>query len=247
MAEAALSSHTNTDLITRAQLAEILPPEPTKTFKPVSHFELVNLIDHRLRAREVNIVEEKLAIRRDGAMLFGVLKVEGAGLSTADGQAAFGFRTANNRAMSIQIIAGLSVFVCDNMVFRGDMIALKRKHTSGLDLPAEIDGGVGRFMQHFSKLTGEVEVLKQKQLTDGEAKQTIFDAFNIEKVMPHRYETEVYETYIRPPHVEFEARTQWSLHNAFTEVAKQMPVTTRMDATQEIGKFFGMINGNLVH
>ena len=48
---------------------------------------------------------------------------------TEDGTAALGLRTSNNKTMSIQLCAGLSVFVCDNLVFRGDLIALNRKHT----------------------------------------------------------------------------------------------------------------------
>jgi len=43
---------------------------------------------------------------------------------------------------------------------------------------------------------------------------------------------------------EFRPRTAWSLHNAFTAVAKEMPITTRMPAIQELGRYFGMTNGD---
>ncbi len=32
----------------------------------------------------------------------------------------------------------------------------------------------------------------------------------------------------------------WSLHNAFTTVAKTMPMSTRLPAIQAVGKLFGM-------
>jgi hypothetical protein len=51
-------------------------------------------------------------LRRDGSTLFGVLQLAYA--DTEDGVAALGLRTANNKTMSIQICAGLSVLVCDN-------------------------------------------------------------------------------------------------------------------------------------
>jgi len=41
---------------------------------------------------------------------------------------------------------------------------------------------------------------------------------------------------------EFRPRTSWSLHNAFTAVAKEMPITTQMPAIQELGRYFGMSN-----
>jgi len=40
-----------------------------------------------------------------------------------------------------------------------------------------------------------------------------------------------------------QTRTAWSLHNAFTAVAKEIPITTRMPAIQELGRYFGMTNG----
>lgn len=72
--------------------------------------------------------------------------------------------------MAIQICAGLAVFVCDNLAFRGDMIALKRKHTSGLHLAGELSGAVLRFQDHFGTLTAEIETLKNRELSDKEAK-----------------------------------------------------------------------------
>jgi hypothetical protein len=49
--------------------------------------------------------------------------------------------------------------------------------------------------------------------------------------------------YFEPFVDEFRPRIAWSLHNAFTAVAKEMPITTRMPAIQELGRYFGMTNG----
>src|SRR5216683_1154408 len=81
--------------------------------------------------------------------------------NTPDGRAAMGIRTSNNKTMSIQICAGLSVFVCDNLVFRGDLIALNRKHTAGLHLRTELNHAILRFQDHFGRLTGEIATLKE--------------------------------------------------------------------------------------
>lgn len=37
-------------------------------------------------------------------------------------------------------------------------------------------------------------------------------------------------------------QTAWSLQNAFTGAAKEMPMPTRMNAIQGVGKLFGMSN-----
>jgi hypothetical protein len=232
-----LLSHVDTDLVTREQLALIPAPAPTTTWRPIPHIELVNTLENVLRANQIIIKEERFALRRDGSTLFGVLQL---GYDdTPDGQAALGLRTSNDKSMSIQICAGLSVFVCDNLVFRGDLIALNRKHTSGLNLRTELAMAVLRFQDHFGRLAGEVERLKQRLLTDLEAKALMHDTFAA-GLMPLRFLPAVSRSYFEPALPEFAPRTAWSLHNAFTGAAKDMPLTTRLPAIQTVGKLFGM-------
>jgi len=128
-----------------------------------------------LRACQITIREERFALRRDGSVLFGVLEL--AYGESKDGTAALGLRTANDKSMSIQICAGLAVFVCDILAFRGDLIALRSKHTSGLNIRDELATAVLRFQEHFERLVGEIETLKEKQLTDVEAKALMQDVF----------------------------------------------------------------------
>src|SRR6266481_249910 len=132
MESGTLLSHVDTDLVTREQLASVETPAATRSFKPVPHIELINTLEHVLKLNQIAIRKEQFALRRDGATLFGVLHL--AYQDTPDGMAAMGLRTSNNRSMPIKICAGMNVVICDNMVFRGDLIALNRKHTSGLHL-----------------------------------------------------------------------------------------------------------------
>jgi hypothetical protein len=195
------------------------------------------MLDRVLNRSGMHIENEQFALRRDGSMLFGVLKL--AWGEIPDGVAALGLRTANNKTMSLQICAGLNVFVCDNMVFRGDMIALRRKHTSGLNLREELTLATHRFQEHFGRLTGEIAGLKDRALVDVEAKALIHDVF-AQGLMPVRFLPEVSTQYFVPQLPAFEPRNAWSLHNAFTTVAKEMPMPTRLPAIQAVGKLFGM-------
>ena len=234
-----LMSHVDTDLVTRDQLRAVAAPEPTDTFKPIPHAELIDTLDLVLAKNQIRILEEQFALRRDGSVLFGVLQL--AYGESPDGRAALGLRTSNNKSFALQVCAGLSVFVCDNLAFRGDMIALTRKHTSGLLLQAELAGAVLRFQDHFGRLSGAIDALKARCLADQEAKALIHDAF-VKGIMPVRLLPEVSQAYFEPQLAEFEPRTSWSLHNAFTGVAKVMPMTTRTAAIQELGRMFGMSN-----
>src|SRR5437899_9937136 len=90
-------------LATREELAVLEPPDPTHSFKPVPHIELINTLDEVLGLNDITIRKEQFAVRRDGATLFGVLQL--AYQDTPDGMAALGLRTSNNRTMSIQLCA----------------------------------------------------------------------------------------------------------------------------------------------
>src|SRR5712691_9787920 len=232
-----LVSHVDTDIVTRAQLLAVPTPESTATFRPIPHIELVDMLDRVLNQASIHIRKEQFALRRDGAVLFGVLQL--AYGEMGDGIAALGLRTGNNKTMSLQICAGLSVFVCDNLAFRGDLIALKRKHTSGLNLKQELTLSVIRFQEHFDRLTGEIADLKRQALPDVEAKALMHDVF-AKGLMPVRLLPEVSKAYFEPSLLVFRPRTAWSLHNAFTGLSKEMPMSTRLPAIQAVGKLFGM-------
>jgi len=232
-----LSAHKNTNLITREQLAALPAIVGTDSFKPVAHIELITALEGLLGERGIKIAREQFAAGKDGLRLFGTMDLTLNGIGGTC--ASLGLRTANNRTMALQLIAGMRVFVCDNMAFSGDTIMLKRRHTSGLNLRGELDRALDKYEQHYRTLKVEIETFKGKNLTDGEAKIIIHDIF-ARQIMPVRFMPHVSQEYFaaQPRHEEFAPRTAWSLLNSFTEVAKAMPLTTRMDATQEIGEFF---------
>jgi hypothetical protein len=243
MSNGAILSHATTSLVTRDQLRAIPAPVATETFKPVPHIELIETLEIILKVRGILIrrkedgsLSEQFAIRADGSRLFGTMDLTLNGVP--DTCAALGFRQANDRSMALQMVAGLRVFVCDNLCLNGDFVALERRHTSGLNLIDELTLAVAKFELHYVSLKTEVENLKAKELTDVEAKATIHDIF-MSGVLPVRLFPVVSKEYFEPRHAEFEPRNLWSLHNAITEAVKPMPLTTRLIATQQVGKLFG--------
>jgi hypothetical protein len=246
---ARLSAHKNTNLVTREQLAALAPVVGTDTFKPIPHIELILSLEQVLSSRGISILQtnagvnrEQFAMSKDGSRLFGVIDLAKNGIDGTT--ASLGLRTANNRSMSLQMIAGATVFVCDNMVFSGDTIMMKRKHTSGLNLMDELFIAMDKYERHYDKLRAEVNSLKGYDMTEIAAKVIMHDIF-AKQIMPVRLFPEVSNEYFATEqrHVDFAPRTAWSLLNAFTEVAKQMPLTTRIKATQLIGKQFGALVG----
>jgi len=195
----------------------------------------VSGLDAALANRGLRANSEQFGLRRDGQMLFGVMKV--ATIAANDFITTLGFRQALNRTMSIQICAGASVFVCDNMCFSGETIVLRQRHNWSFHLQSALTGAVGRWQQKTDALVASIATLKTRELSDTQAKAMICDVF-AKGIMPTRFLPDVVSEYVNPKHAEFAPRTAWSLNNAFTEVQKQMPLTTRLSASQELGRYF---------
>ena len=235
---AVLVSHVDTNKVSREELAAIPTPTGTDTFKPVAHIELVMAMQAILETKGIAIVKEQFAVRADGSRLFGTFDLAMDGVLGSC--ASLGFRTANDRTMKISIVAGLSVFVCDNLVLSGDSVILNRKHTSKLDLLPELLSAIGRYQVRYASLLSQITSLSETTLLDTEAKALIHDAFMAE-IMPLRYMKDVSAAYFSPQLPEFQPRTAWSLHNSFTGCMKEMTLNRRMAATQELGKVFGLL------
>ncbi len=236
-----LLSHVDTQLRTREQLAKIPAPQSLGRYhSPVAHIELVQMLEHSIKERlHASIIKEQFAVRQDGLTLFGVMAISYH--ESKDVTAALGFRHSNNKTMSLQFVAGQSVFVCDNMVLRGETIFLRERHdVRTLNLQAQLSDGLAEYSRQLGMLEEETQVLRDTRLTDHEAKSFILDSFVKHHVMPVNLMPNVYQEYFEPKHEEFKPRTAWSLHNAYTEVAKLQPMTPRMESTQALGKLMGL-------
>lgn len=236
-------SHAQSHLVTRTDLMAIPPPPATATWKPVAHGDLIQAIDRQLLVRGIAIKREQFAIQRQGARLFAVLDL--AYEETDEFCAALGIRTANDKSYALEIAVGVKVWVCDNLTFSGDLIALRRKHTTHFDLNADISRAIDRYQAHLATLQQQIAGLKDRPLSDEEAKVMIFEAFR-EELLPLRFFPLVSGLYFTPPPIfaPVLSHTRWGLHNAFTRTVTQMAPAPAFAATTRLGKFFGLVSGD---
>jgi hypothetical protein len=147
--------------------------------------------------------------------------------------AAVGFRHATDKSMSIQIAVGARVFVCDNMSFHGDLIAI-RKHTSKLDLGEEMDRAMYRYMQSFKKLQEDIQIQRDSPLEERKAKTLIYDIFE-QRIMPLKLFHPIVNDWKA---VAKEDMNGWRLQNVCTSHIKTMPPAPAFRCTARLGKFF---------
>lgn len=235
-----LLAHCGSQKLTREQLAQILPPEPTQTHKPIAHAELVENIIEGLSFRHISVVRDEYAVSEDGMKLFGVMDLE----TTFEGcRFSLGLRNSNDKSMRLALTIGYRVLVCDNMAFHGDFTPVLAKHSKNFNLMDAVDIGLGRMQRNFEPMQKQVEQWRRYQLSDSEAKLVIYRAFvEGDLEVPKHLTRRVHDLYFEPQYPDFASRTMWSLANAFTSAFKDLAPLPQFKATAKLGGFFGLLN-----
>jgi hypothetical protein len=225
------------EIVDRAGLARFAPPVGTSTWRPVAHAELVGTVVDQVGKLGLNIRREQYAVGKEGLALFGTLDL---GWEGADRGMALGLRHSNDKALSIQLVGGARVFVCDNLALSGEKIAL-RKHSRALQLAHVIREGLGRFLDGFRRFNAQIIEAENHRVTDDEAKVRLFD-LRYDGVLPVSIYDEAATNYFRAETLGYEdsaPRTTWGLHNACTRAVKALAPSSQFRTLTDLGRAFG--------
>ncbi len=232
-----------TQRITREVLRALPLPQPrSPRHRPVPHIALVEGIQEQLARRGLVITREQLALRRDGQRLFGTMDLAWQQPPEASEEGlALAFRQGNDLSLAIEICCGARVFICDNLALYGDVIAVRKKHTSGLRLPEELAAGLDRYLEYVGRLVEGIASLKARAIETAEAKRAIYDVFS-QRILPLRFFDDVDRAYFRPEAswTDCHPRTLWAVHNACTRAARALPLNLQLQTTTRLGRLFGL-------
>ena len=234
-----LIAHTGATSVTLGDLRKM--PDPKKLGRihtPVRHDVFVDGLLSALMTRELEVEKSEFAVMRGGAKLFGVIDFASKDKKIG---ACLGFRHGNDRSMRVRIVAGLRVFVCDNMMLSGDEVFMNRLHTNTFDILNESIAAVDRYLEVRGKIHDVMERMQDCKISVPRAKEIIYDAVVENDVLPLRLLPSVNEWYFKGDTEDVKPRTVWGLHNAFTRTIKELPTLNQQMAassavTRELGK-----------
>jgi hypothetical protein len=132
------------------KVKDALPvPDPTDTPKPIARSRVVGGIVEALAYRKIEVVRDEYGISQDGMLIFGFLELD---IERAGIRLGIAVRNANDKAFALVLVAGYRTFVCDNLAFRGDFMAVTRKHSKTLEkeLQDVLALGVDRVQRQFA-------------------------------------------------------------------------------------------------
>ena len=205
-------------------LRHISMPEETSTYVPVSHFDLATNINKvandMLCPHGYTFKEGRYGTARDGQRMFGLLSYKNGGNEMG---CAVGFRNSYDKSMSAGMAVGGNVFVCDNLMFCGE-VCVMRKHTKNVkdDLTKQIVGALYSQRNNFEEMQQAMERLKSVDMTDDEGYRMLGLLAGRGILSPTLLSVALKE-WKAPMYTSFEKRSAWSLFNAVTESMKKLP------------------------
>ncbi len=214
-----LTLHCGARTVERQEVIDVPTPDSTESWTPIPHIELVSHVESTIRANGLVVGAKAHSLSHDGARYFGLMEIQRR-LSDQDYCWVLGLRNSHDKTFPAGIVAGSSVFCCDNLAFSGE-VKLARKHTRFIlrDLPQLVQGAVGRLMERWHHQDQRIASYKQTDLVDRSAHDLVVRALDV-GVCCNRHIPLVLHEWRRPRHEEFAPRNVWSLFNAFTETLK---------------------------
>ena len=242
--QSTLIAHCGARKVSRDELMTIPMPESTRTHQPLSHFEIVEVLEEALSFRHLSVVRDEYAVSADGMKMFGVMDLDSA---FEEGRFSIGLRNANDKSMRLALTAGYRVFVCDNMAFSGDFTPLLHKHTAKFHLKDAIAIAVDRIHRGLGTLADRIKEMRTFGLTDNDARLMIYGAF-MEKAIkgvPRHMMPLVHGNYFEPEQEDFRPRNLWSLSNAFTSAFKTLAPLKQFEATAKLAAYLTNVRAEL--
>ena len=150
--------------------------------------------------------------------MFGVLSYEST--LSPDISLSIGVRNSYDQSLAVGVCMGAKVFVCDNLMFSGD-IRVSRKHTGDVleDIEKMISNSMAIAPMRHRDLLRDSELMMEHDLVDDEAYSILGMAYG-RGILKPRQLLGAKTAWENAPHEEFEDRNLWSLYNAMTEALK---------------------------
>lgn len=225
--------HSGAERVSREDLMQVRTPAPVDRWYPIPHAEVVTNVERALDTFGLTVTAEEHALWKHGYRYFAVLQVQNGTPDAGGWSMVIGVRNSHDKSFAAGIVLGSRVFVCDNLAFSGE-VRFARKHTRYIrrDLSGIVMRAVGHKLFTLKEKQIERHEAYTNRLIDDRTAHDIIVRSVDAKVIPNAKIAKVLGEWREPSFEEFQARTLWSLFNAFTFALKgsaefKLPERTR--------------------
>lgn len=156
-----VASYTTTkDILLNAEI-----PMQTRTYKPITHQQLIDLTIDSIYGAGFTLDKELYSASPDGQVANGKFTI--GNVSDKEMQLQIGWQNSYNKTLSLKFAIGAQIFICQNGAVHGDMGSFKKKHMGEVQefTPSAITEYIKQAGDTFQKMQKERDVMKQIEVT----------------------------------------------------------------------------------
>jgi hypothetical protein len=148
------------DLLVKAQV-----PQQTKTYKPITHHQLIDLTLNSIQSAGFTLDKELYSSTLDGQIANGKFTISNVG--DTEMQLQIGWQNSYNKTLSLKFAIGAHIFICQNGAVHGDMGSFKKKHKGNVQefTPTAITEYIKQAGETFRTMQKERDSMKQIEVT----------------------------------------------------------------------------------
>lgn len=230
---------------TGRDLVTVPAPLQTKTYKPITHKQLIELTEQSVIQAGFTVQQSIYTAARAGQVATARYLIGGVG--DKEMQLMIGWQNSYDRSVTLKFAIGAHVFICQNGVVSGDMGAFKRKHITDVQefTPLAITEYIKAASGVFLKTQEQREMMKQVEVTRTRAAELIGRLLVEERVInPTQMNILVRE--LNKPSFDYGAPSSlWELYQLTTYAMRDTHPEYWVSDHLKVHDFFVQEHGNL--
>lgn len=233
--------NTTRDLLIRAEL-----PAQTRTYKPVSHEQLMDVTLEGIYKAGFKLDQEMYLSSNDHQIATGRYTISN--VADSEMQLQIGWQNSYNKQVSLKFAIGVHIMICSNGCVSGDMGTFKRKHMGDVQeyTPQSIMEYVKTAGDSFRQIQSEREAMKNIELTKRQ-KGELIGRMIVEEGFISSSELNIIRKELQKPTHDYNAQDSlWELYQYTTFAMKETHPANWMSDHISAHSFFVGVNGELV-
>lgn len=236
----------NTYITAKDILLKTEVPMPTRTYRPVSHTQLMDLTLDSIHKAGFTLDKEVYASARDGKVANGKFTIKN--VADSEMQLQIGWQNSYDKSLSLKFAIGTKIFICSNGCVSGDYGAFKKKHQGQIQsfAPSAIVDYIKRAGDAFIKMQEEREQMKEIEI-DRKIQAELIGRMIVEKEFIESTQLNIIRQELnKPTHSYGAPNSLWELYQFTTFSMKEVHPSLWMENHMEAHSFFVNEAGILV-
>lgn len=235
------------DYTSLKELVTAVPvPQQTRTYKPVSNAQLIDLTLEGIHRAGFNLDRETYSLASDGQVATGKFTLSN--VQDSEMQIQIAWQNSYNRMVSLKFAIGVRVFVCENGCVSGDMGTFKKKHQGTIQefTPTAISEYIKSAGDAFREMQIQRELMKQIDLTKRQQGELLGRLVYEEEIISTMQLNIIRKELVKPSYDYGVENTLWDIYQHTTHSMKEVHPGSWMSDHMNAHSFFVNAQGELV-